>query len=43
MKYTADYIIKKRKENWEKKHDIEFDRELTVAIANKLVEDNTLL
>lgn len=43
MKYTADYIIQKRKENWEEKHDIEFDRVLTVAIANKLVEDKELL
>lgn len=39
---TADYIIQKRKEKWEELHDIEFDKELRNAIADKLLEDEAL-
>jgi len=43
MKYTADYLIKKRKEKWNENHDVEKDRELRNAIANELVENRELL
>ena len=39
---TADYIIQKRKEKWEELHDIEFDKDLRNAIADKLLEDEDL-
>ena len=42
MSYTADYIIQKRKEKWEELHDIEFDKDLRNAIADKLLEDENL-
>ena len=42
MSYTADYIIQKRKEKWEELHDIEFDKDLRNAIADKLLEDEDL-
>lgn len=41
--YTADGLIQKRREKWEEKHSIEFDRKLRQAIANELVADRQLL
>ena len=43
MKYTADYLINKRKEKWEELHDIDYDKSLREAIANQLYNDTTLL
>ena len=43
MKYTADYLINKRKEKWEELHDIDYDKQLREAIANQLYNDTTLL
>ncbi len=43
MKYTADYIILRRKKEWEKYHSIERDINLREAIVNKLIEDSSLL
>ena len=43
MKYTADYLIQKRKEKWNETHDIEFDKKLRNAIANKIITDKDLL
>lgn len=43
MKYTADYLIKQRIEKWEESHDIEYDKQLRNAIANRLLEDSDLL
>lgn len=43
MKYTADYLIQKRKEKWESTHSIEYDKELRNAIANEIVTNKDLL
>ena len=43
MKYTADYLINKRKEKWEELHDIDYDKSLREAIANQLYNDIDLL
>lgn len=37
MKYTADYLISKRKEKWQKTKSIEEDNKLREAIANEIV------
>ena len=42
MTYTADYLIQKRKEKWSELHSIEYDKKLRQAIANKMLEDETL-
>lgn len=43
MKYTADFLIKRRKAKWEEMQDIEFDKQLRQAIADELVADADLL
>ena len=43
MKYTAEYLINKRKEKWEQNHDIEYDRRFRNAVANELKENKDLL
>ena len=43
MKYTADFLIQKRKDKWNELHSIDFDKELRQAIANELVTDRELL
>lgn len=43
MKYTADFLIEKRKAKWEEMQDIEFDKKLRQAIAAELVADADLL
>lgn len=43
MTYTADYLIEKRKEKWEATHNIDYDKQLRAAIADKMLEDNELL
>lgn len=43
MKYTADYLIQKRKEKWEESHSIEYDKQLRQAIANELLNNTELL
>ena len=43
MKYTADYLIQKRREKWEESHSIEYDKQLRAAIANELISDKDLL
>lgn len=43
MKYTADYLIQKRKEKWEETHSIEYDKQLRAAIANELLSNEELL
>ena len=42
MKYTADYLIQKRKEKWEETHSIEHDKKLRQAIANEMLSDKDL-
>ena len=43
MTYSADFLIQKRKEKWEELHDIEFDKEFRLAIANEIISNNSLL
>lgn len=43
MKYTADYLIQKRIEKWNEKHDIEYDKQLRSAIASEIIKDSDLL
>lgn len=42
MMYTADYLISKRKEKWDKLHDIEFDKRFRSAVANEILENKGL-
>jgi hypothetical protein len=43
MKYTAKFLIEKRKEKWEKTRKIEEDRIFREAVANELYENKELL
>lgn len=43
MRYTADYLIQKRKDKWQESHSIEYDKQLRNAIAQELVENADLL
>lgn len=43
MKYTADYLIQKRIEKWNGTHDIEYDKQLRVAIADEIINNSDLL
>lgn len=43
MKYTAQYLIEKRKEKWNNSHSIEEDRKFREAVANELYENKELL
>ena len=43
MKYTADYLIEKRKAKWAEQQSIDYDKKLRVAIANELLTDTELL
>lgn len=43
MRYTADFLIQKRKEKWEELHSIEYDKKLRQAIANELLTNKDLL
>lgn len=43
MKYTADYLINKRKEKWEETQDIEYDKRLRTAISQELLKNKSLL
>ena len=40
---TADFLIEKRREKWEEKHCIDFDRKLRAAIGNELMKSKGLL
>ena len=42
MRYTADFLIQKRKEKWEETHSIEHDKKLRQAIANEMLNDQKL-
>ena len=42
MIYNADFWIKKRKELWNEKKDIEFDSQLRRALAKKIIENEVL-
>lgn len=43
MKYTADYLIQKRKEKWQAIKDIEYDKKFRIAVANELLTNKELL
>ena len=43
MTYTADYLIEKRKEKWQEKHSIDYDKEFRNAIAQEMMASPTLL
>lgn len=43
MKYTAEQLIKKRKEKWDNNHDIEYDKKFRSAVANELINNKELL
>lgn len=43
MTYTADFLIEKRREKWEKNHSIEEDKRFRNAVAKAMAEDPALL
>ena len=43
MKYSADYLVQKRKDKWGELHSIEHDKELRDAIGQRMLEDHELL
>lgn len=43
MKYTADYLIQRRKDKWQELHSIEYDKKLRAAIADAMLTDADLL
>ena len=43
MRYTADYLIEKRKAKWDELHSIDYDKKLRQAIANEMLTDRDLL
>ena len=43
MRYTADYLIEKRKAKWDELHSIDYDKKLRQAIANEMLTDKDLL
>ena len=43
MTYTADYLIEKRKEKWNERQSIDFDKEFRAAIAEELMTNADLL
>ena len=42
MTYTSDFLIERRKKKWEELHDIENDKKLRTAIADKIIEEKEL-
>lgn len=40
--YTADYLIRKRKEKWELLQNIDFDKQLRLAIAAEVISNKNL-
>ena len=43
MKYTADYLIQKRKDKWDELHSIEYDKDFRSAVAEELCDNADLL
>ena len=43
MKYTADYLIQKRKEKWDELQSIDYDKKFRQAVANEMLTDAELL
>lgn len=42
-KYTFDDFIKKRRQRWEEKHDIEYDRRIVESIVNEIFASEELI
>ena len=40
---TVSDIIAKRKQRWEEKHDLDYDRELVRASVVKILSENSLI
>ena len=43
MTYTAQYLIDKRREKWEEKHSIEYDKQFRNAVVNEIIGSAELL
>lgn len=43
MRYTADYLIQKRREKWEELQSIEFDKQFRMGVVNELLSNEDLL
>ena len=43
MKYTADYLIQKRKDKWEELQSTDYDKQLRNAIAKEMITNSDLL
>lgn len=43
MKYTADYLIRKRREKWAELHSIDFDKQFRNAVAEEIINNAELL
>lgn len=43
MKYTANYLIEKRKEKWNEQKSIDYDKQFREAVVNELMSDAELL
>lgn len=41
--FTADFLIQKRKDKWQELHDIDYDKQFRVAIADELTSNKKLL
>ena len=43
MRYTADYLIQKRREKWNELHSIEYDKQFRCAVAEEIIKNAELL
>lgn len=43
MKYTADYLIQKRKDKWDELHSIEYDKDFRAAVVEEMLDNAELL
>lgn len=43
MRYTADYLIQKRKEKWDEQQSIEYDKEFRDSVVDELLDNAELL
>ena len=43
MKYTADYLIRKRREKWAELHSIDYDKQFRNAVAEEIINNAELL
>jgi hypothetical protein len=43
VKYTADYLIQKRKDKWEELHSIEYDKDFRDAVSDEILNNAELM